>query len=250
MKARFIFSPIVLLVALSIILSSCTEMANKLAGMAINYQFEFEREDTIKWGKVIENDLTLPAFSAIDAEGVVCVIFTQDSTCSVSVRANEKCLDAYKFEVRKDELNIKLKDSKSSYDKKTPGVTLYVSAPLLTSVELSGAGKVEMRNQTDMQGILEVELNGACNFVVDTLLVDGLDLEANGAAKCTLAKVSAKEDIEIEINGAGDISANVFCQDLRVELNGASKGVFTGECQKIVCDENGASKVDFSNLKR
>ena len=62
--------------------------------------------------------------------------------------------------------------------------------------------------------------------------------------------VSAKENIEIEMNGAGDIDANVFCQGLRVEMNGAGKGTVTGECKNLICDENGASKVDFSKLKR
>lgn len=77
-----------------------------------------------------------------------------------------------------------------------------------------------------------------------------LELETNGAAKCTFANVTAEGDIEIETNGAGNIDANVFCQDLRIELNGAGTGVVTGECKKLVCEENGAGKIDFSKLKR
>ena len=250
MKARFIFSPIVLLVALSIILSSCTDAVNKLATVALNHTLEFEHEDTVKWGKMVEKDLDLPAFSTIKAEGLVCVVYTQDSVCSVRVRANEKCLNAYKFEVRKDELKTKLKDANYKINNVTPGVILYVSAPYITDVELAGGGKVDLQGKMDMSGTLNIELNGACNLVIDTLSVGALDIEGNGAARCNLAKVSATEDIEIELNGAGDINANVFCQDLRVDLNGAGKGVFTGECKQLICEENGASKVDFSKLKR
>jgi len=250
MKARFILSPIVLLVALSIVLSSCTDAVNKLAQVvALNHTFEFEQKDTVKWGKIVEKDLDLPSFSTIDAEGLACVVYTKDSVCSVRVRANEKCLDAYKFEVRKNELETRLKDSKK-INKNTPGIILYVSAPYLSNIELSGGGKVELRGNIDMPGTLEVELNGACNLVIDTLSVDELNLEGNGATKCNFAKVSTKENIEIELNGAGDIDANVFCQDLRIQMNGAGKGVFSGECKKLICEENGASKVDFSKLKR
>ena len=250
MKARFIFSPIVLLVALSIILSSCTETVNKLTAMALNNTFEFEREDSVKWGRIVEENLELPSFSSIDAEGVVCIVYTQDSTCSVRVRANEKCLEAYKYEVRKDELNVRLKEGTGNLNKKTPGITLYVTAPTLSAVDFSGGGKVKMVGEIDMPGKMEIELNGACNLIVDSLSVDALNLETNGASSCSLNKITTKEDIEIEINGAGDINANVFCQELRIELNGASKGVFTGECKKLVCEENGASKVDFSKLKK
>ena len=250
MKARFILSPIVLLVALSIILSSCTEAVNKLTTMALNDTFEFEREDSVKWGRIVEENLELPFFSSIEAEGVICIVYTQDSTCSVRVRANEKCLEAYKYEVRKNELNVKLKEGTGNFGKKTPGIILYVTAPSLSGVDFSGGGKVKMVGEIDMPGKLDLELNGACHLIVDSLSVSSFDLETNGASSCTLSKITTKEDIEIEINGAGDINANVFCQELRIELNGASKGVFTGECKKLVCEENGASKVDFSKLKK
>jgi hypothetical protein len=251
MKARFIFTPIVLLVALSIILSSCTDAVNKLASVALNHNFEYEHEDTVKWGRIVEEDLNLPAFSAIDAEGLVSVVFTQhDSISRVRVRANQKCLDEYKFEVRKDELKVKMKKADTKIDKTTPGIILYVTAPALTGVELSGGGIVTLLRRIDIPGTLNIELNGACKLFADSLSVGELELEANGASKCDFAHIIAKENIEIEINGAGDIDANVFCQDLRIQMNGAGKGVFSGECKKLICEENGASKVDFSKLKR
>ena len=66
-----------------------------------------------------------------------------------------------------------------------------------------------------------------------------------------LGKVTAKEDIEIEMSGAGEIKANVFCQDLSIEINGAGEAVLSGECKgTFSCEQNGASKIDTSNLKR
>ena len=250
MKARFFLTPIVLLVALSILFSSCTEAVNKLASAVVNHTFQFEREDTVMWGKVVEQTCYISDFQSLDIEGVVCVIYTQDSTYSVRVRGNEKCLKEYSVGLDDDELKVRLKNGKDTVNDKTPGIILYVSAPVLTSIDFSGGGKVMMQGQIDMPNELEVELNGASNFIVDSLAVGALDLETNGAAKCSIAKLETKGNIEIEVNGAGEINANVFCQDLRIELNGASNGTFSGECKKLVCEENGASKVDFSNLKR
>lgn len=249
MKARFILTPIVLLVALSVILSSCTETLNKIAAAATNHQFQFEREDTVKWGRVTEQSYDMSGFSALDVSGVVCVIYGQDSVYSVRIRGNEKCLKAYKVESDGDELKVRIKNGDNITDK-TPGIILYVTAPYLTDVEFSGGGKLMMQGRIDLPGELKVELNGAANFIVDSLSVGALEVETNGAASCTLTRVTAGGDIEIETNGASNINANVFCNELRIEMNGAGQGTFTGECKKLVFDENGASRIDFSKLKR
>jgi hypothetical protein len=250
MKARFILTPIVLMVALSIILSSCTDAVNKLATAAVNHQFQFEREDSVKWGKLVERTCNLPDFTALDVDGVICLVYTQDSVCSVRIRGNEKCLEAYNVGMNEDELKVSLKERNGKINDNTPAIILYVSAPVLKEVEFSGGGKVEMRGQIEMPGKLAVELNGATNFVADSMAVGSLELETNGASKCSIAKLETIGNVEIEVNGAGDIDVNVFCQDLRIEMNGAGKGTFSGECKKLVCEENGASKIDFSKLKR
>jgi len=225
-------------------------MINKAAMYAINETTNFEFEDTAEWGIVIDQDISLPAFSAIDAEGRVCIIFAQDSACSVRVHGNEKCLADYKFSVRDNELKVDLLDFTGSVSKKTAAVTLYVTAPSLSEVDLSGAGKLHVVGTMVQPGELEVELSGAGEINMEDLTVRELNLTVNGTAKCALDKVKATEDIEIELNGAGNIEANVFCQVLDVELNGAANAVFSGECKRLISEENGSSKVDFTNLKR
>ena len=250
MKARFIFTPIVLLVALSIILSSCTEMATKFAEKVAKETMDFEYEDSAKWGSVMEQELSFPAFTSIKTRGKVCIVLSQDSVSSVRVRANKKCIEAYTFDVRRDELRIECKGFKGNVDKNTPLVTFYIAVPNLQELELTGAGKLEVVGTMEQTEPLEIEINGAGKVNIDTLSVASLNVELNGVADCSFAKVMAQGDIEIDVNGAGDINANVFCQELEVELNGAGKAVLSGECKNFVCEENGASKVDFSNLKR
>ena len=250
MKARFIFTPIVLLAALCISLSSCTEMANKFAEKVAKDALDFEYEDSAKWGTVTEQELSFPAFNNIKTKGKVCIVLSQDSVSAVRVRANKKCIEAYKFDVRKDELRIECKDFKGNVNKNTPPVTFYIAVPNLNELEITGAGKLEVVGTMVQEEPLEIEINGAGEVNIDTLSVASLNVKLNGVADCSFANVTAQGDIEIEVNGAGDINANVFCQELEVELNGAGKAILSGECKNFVCDENGASKVDFSNLKR
>ena len=250
MKARFIFTPIVLLVALSIILSSCTEMANKFAEKVAKEALDFEYEDSAKWGTLTEQELSFPAFNSIKTKGKVCIVLSQDSVSAVRVRANKKCMEAYKFDVRKDELRIECKGFKGQVDRNTPPVTFFIAVPNLKELEITGAGKLEVIGTMVQEEPLEIEINGVGEVNIDTLSVASLNVELNGVADCSFTNVTAQGDIEIEVNGAGDINANVFCQKLEVELNGAGKAVLSGECKNFVCDENGASKVDFSNLKR
>jgi hypothetical protein len=250
MKTRFIFSPVVLLVVIAVVFSGCTETLNKFVEKIAKESMNFEFEDSVKWGNIVEQNIVLPSFNSIKAKGVTRIVVTQDTACSVRIRANEKCLEAYHFGVKRDELRVEYKDFQGNVDKNTPAITLYVTVPCLEEVEITGAGKMEVSGRMEQVGGLGVEINGVGEVCVDTLSVEGLKLELNGASECTLVKVTAQEDIEIEVNGAGNLNANVFCQELEVELNGAGKAVLSGECKNLVCEENGASRVDFSKLRR
>ena len=249
MKKRLLL-PAMLLVVVNILFSSCSELAKKVAMKALNESAEFEKEDTVKWGNVVEQDLDLPPFFAIDAKGAVRIVFVQDSTFSVRVRGNKKCVEAYKYEVRKDELKVEPKDFNGKVKKSSPAVTLFICAPCLYEVDIEGAGKLELTGSIAQAGSLEIDIAGAGEITVDDLAVTDLSIELNGAGKCDIAKVTATGDIEIEVNGAGELNANVFCQELSVELNGAGNAVLSGECKKLRCEENGASKIDYSKLNR
>ena len=250
MKARSIFLPFLLLSALAALFSGCSDFVKKVALKAATESVDYEKEDTAKWGSVIDRDLDLPIFSAIDAKGAVRIVFVQDSIYSVRAHGNEKCIANYKFVVKKDELNVEPKDFNGSVNNRTPSITLFITAPNLTEIEFAGAGKLEIPDAVTLPGSLNIEMEGAGDVSIGDLTAESLSLEMSGAGKCDLAKVTTTDDIEIEVNGAGDVNANVFCQELSVELNGAANAVFSGECKNYTYENNGACKADFSNLKR
>lgn len=250
MKSRFNFFPIVLLLVSVFSLTSCTEFVNKIVENMAKETLDFEQMDSAKWGKVIEKELDLTSFNSIKTKGKVCIILSQDSAYYVRVRSNEKCVEAYKYEVKKGELRIEHKDFKGNVGKNTPPVTLYISVPDLKEVELTGAGKLHVQGTMEQTESLDIEVSGAGQVDIDTLSVKSMKVELSGASNCKFAKVVAEQDIEIEVNGAGDINANVFCEDLEVEINGAGNVVLGGECKNHTFTQAGAAKIDSSNLKK
>ena len=248
MKTRSILFPVVLLSAAVFSLTSCTDMVKKAAMKAIDETAEFEKEDTVKWGPVVEQDIELPSFSAIEAKGAVRIVFTQDSALSVRIRGNEKCIADYKFVVKNDELKVGPKDFSGSVNKRTPAVTIFVAAPNLSEIAFYGVGQLDMPDAVVLPRSLEIELQGAGEVSIEDLTAEELDIQISGAGKCNIAKATTAGDIEIEVNGAGEVNANVFCQELSVELNGAGNAVLSGECKSFSCEQNGASKIDTSNL--
>lgn len=252
MNLRNILIPFVAAMGTMFSLSSCDGVVSKVTQKVLSRNsMGFDYKDSDKWGKVVECDLDLSDFHSIEASGAVKVVLSQDNTCSVRVRSNEKCLEQYDIEVRRGKLNIHEKGfGKNSITKETPSVTLYISVPLLDKMEFSGGCELEMLGVISMSSDLEIEMNGAAKVKVDTLSVHNLDVELNGACDLSASSINAAEDVELEMNGAGSANVCVFCQNLSVELNGAGTATLTGECNNLKCDENGASNVDFSNLKR
>lgn len=230
--------------------SSCGEMGRKIARMVIRNAMSFDFKDSEQWGKVISKNLELSPFTELDASGVVKVILVQDTTTSVRVEGNEKCVESYNIEVRRGELKVSLKNDDGKVSGDTPAIALYVAVPSLSKAEFRGGSEFHIQGNFAQDIDMDIDVSGAGNVKIDTLSVRNLDVEISGAADITMAQVEAVEDVEMEISGAGDVRANTFSKNLRIEMGGACNAVLTGECTKLIAEENGASNLDFSGLKR
>lgn len=249
MKTRFIFIPIMLALALATALSSCTRFANAMTEYATK-MLDHNYEDSEELGKVVENKVEVRPFAKMDINGAVKVVLTQDSVCTLEVRGNEKCVAEYTITVDDNELDVRRKDGSSNVNEATPRITIYVTAPRMEEVELNGACELSVPGKAAFGGDMEIAGNGASGFNIDTLEVDNLELEMNGAGKVNAAMITASGKVGMEANGAGKIDAQVFCDKLSVEFNGAGKAVLSGECNSLrERGSNAACDIDTSGLK-
>ena len=202
MKDRLKYLFAVLLLLLLMPFTSCVKYSQNAMG--------FNYEDSKEWGKVVTRELPLPTFAAIETSGAVRVVLTQDSNPSVRVYGNEKCIDAYDIEVHSNELNVSLKDHAGQLSKQTPSVIVYVSVPAMEEIELSGAGELYIQGSMVQDADMKIRVNGSGKVEMDTLRIRNLDMVFSGAAELNISEAVVAEDAKIKVNGAGNITANVF----------------------------------------
>ncbi len=242
MKAKHIFCAALMMTG-TMLLTSCDELIKKGVHAMMESVSNHNYEDSEEWGKVITTPLELGDFETIDVTGAVRVVFTQDTVCHVTAYGNEKAIDKYKIEVEDKELNVKLKEYNGKINKKTALMTVYVSAPYLKSLEVSGAGDVDFEDEIFQSVPLSSQVEGAGEISIDSLEVTDLDLDINGAGDAKITWLKAQGDVSMEVNGAGNLEGNIIAGNIKTEVNGAGDINLNVDCDKVESEVNGAGDV-------
>ncbi len=237
----------------SLTFSSCIDIMNeltkKILEKSISEATNFDYEDSESLGEIVTRELALSPFSEIDASGAVQVVIRQDSVCGVSVTGNEKCLDMYSVEVVDNELEVKLRSFSGKVSKHTPHITVNVKTPSISEVEVSGAGNIEFAGNFVNDMPLSLELSGAGNISVDSLIVPSFTADVSGAGSFCANKITSRGDVKIELSGAGNIKADVHCKKVKAEISGVGDLTLTGSCvKKIINASSRVVAVDTSGL--
>ena len=94
-------------------------------------------------------------------------------------------------------------------------------------------------------------VNGASDFNVGNLRSDGdLDIEINGAGDLDFDSILCNS-LTLEVNGAADanLTSISVLKDLKVEVNGAGDVTVTGNAQDASFSVNGAGDIDATGLQ-
>ena len=97
----------------------------------------------------------------------------------------------------------------------------------------------------------KLTVNGATDFDVDALRMDGdLDIEINGAGDLDFNRITCNS-LTLEVNGAADakLTAVDILKSLKVEVNGAGDVDITGNALDASFEVNGAGDIDATGLK-
>ena len=152
----------------------------------------------------------LSGYTSIHIDGVATVCFTQSDTYSCRIEGKAKELARLTTTVENGILTIdQRKESKPNQN--LQGATLYLSAPALEKVGIDGVGKFECEG--------------------------------------TLKAGNIRQTAQIDIDGVGKGSINVYCDHLKATADGVSSLKLSGKARTATLRDSFLGKIDNRRLK-
>ena len=165
-------------------------------------------------------------FSSIRITSVANVIFTQGDDCSLRLEGKEKWVKLTTTEVKNGYLVISFKKGEKSV-KNINGLKLYVTAPTLEAVELTGVGNLECK---------------------EPLKLDDFTLCINGVGSAEVADLTCHR-FTVSLNGVGDAEVNVDCDYLKARMGGVGNLELRGSAGEADVSRSGIGSLNTKRLK-
>ncbi len=165
-------------------------------------------------------------FSSIRITSVANVIFTQGDDCSLRLEGKEKWVKLTTTEVKNGYLVISFKKGEKSV-KNINGLKLYVTAPTLEAVELTGVGSLECK---------------------EPLKLDDFTLRINGVGSAEVADLTCHR-FTVSLNGVGDAEVNVDCDYLKARMGGVGSLELRGSAGEADVSRSGIGSLNTKRLK-
>lgn len=197
--------------------------------------------DSEKWGKVITRPIETSQFSHICLAGNADIKFTQGDTLSVEAYGNEKAIEATDIRVEGNVLTVSRKEDIRG---NVPHIKLLITAPSIESVEVSGAGDIDFKGETELSGDLALTISGAGDIDINKLKCNALSVTINGAGDLTAKKIKS-EKATMQINGTGDIDAEIKATDITLTVNGSGDADLDVKCNNLTVTASGTGDVEL-----
>ena len=169
-------------------------------------------------GNVMNQTKSVQGVNQVSLDGTGTVILIQGNQESLTIEAEDNIIPHIQSNVNGNKLSL-------SYDTNTPTPTktvkYYLTLKDLSSISISGAGKVET-NGFKTQSLI-ISTNGAGEGNMSGLNINKLTVNLSGAGKMNMAGTAT--DQTITISGAGDyLARDLKSQTTTITINGAGKG--------------------------
>lgn len=181
-------------------------------------------------------------FSSISVSGVAVVIYTQGKDYSVRVLESPRIKTIVKLKGRTLDISNESKKKHSLSLKKEQLPKVYVSAPQLSDIDVSGVAYFTTKKLET--GNLDVDISGAGKVNLGQVTCQNFDLDVSGAAKLE-GSLKAK-DADIDISGAAKVNASIHGNSVKVDNSGASNVQLDVDCKQLKADNSGAGKLKIS----
>ncbi|MGN0282677.1 MAG: head GIN domain-containing protein [Prevotella sp.] len=210
----------------------------------VSCSFSATVDDTI-----VEEDRAVQTFTQIQIMGSPTVVYTQGNKCSVRVKAPKDMIKKISTVCKGNRLEIETKGGINfwgfkgdSYDK----VTVYVTSPDITGVELNGSGDFKSDNPIDTDNIYLTVRGSGDISVKGRLICDNAQLQVTGSGDLEVENLEALTN-NVVLIGSGDLEVrqrNV--KDTKVQLTGSGDiKVDCDRCDKLESQLTGSGDISI-----
>ena len=239
------FNKIILAICLGITLysmTSCTLSNDELKRIIRKEAGKDDFRDSEKWGKVITKTLDLGEFTHINLKGNADINFHQGDTLSVEAYGNEKAIEGNDIYVENGTLVVKMKEHA---DGRQPSIKIIITAPTLESIDVAGAGDIELKDTLEFDGDLNINVSGAGDVEIDRLKCKNFSIHISGAGDIDAQKIKCKGKADMQISGAGDMKADLKANDISVTISGAGDADLDVKCQNLTVAAGGSGEIEL-----
>lgn len=210
--------------AKKIVLTATTLVLTSLAGLA-------------QTNEIIKKEIITPTFTGIEAAGIFNVIITDNATTKIIVETSTENQSNITVEVKNDKLAL----STNGKSIKNGKVNVYIDAPVINSIKLSGSAELTTNGEL-IEDKLTIEMSGAAEGDMQ-LKVTELATKLSGAAELKLTGTALNHSTTI--SGAAELkSIDLKTENTTAKLSGAGHGKVNVK-NELNAKISGAASISF-----
>lgn len=200
-------------------------------------------------GVYVSRDTAVASFSTIRVSGAVDVDFVQSPGRSeVRIYASDNIIQYVKVKSVGGVLTIETAYPKNVRQIGDVDINVTVSAPDLSSVDISGASDFECPALAVGDKKFTIVCSGASDIEIKNLSSSSLEVDMSGASNLDVDR-AVTGDVSINVSGASDVELeDISAGNVSAVLSGASVLSLSGKAESAEYAASGASKVDACEL--
>ncbi len=169
--------------------------------------------------KVITETRSVDNFHHVDLATSANVYIEQGATYQINVETSKNLQAIVQTEVRDGLLSISSKKDKCIQELET--LNVYIKAPNLSKISISGAGSIYMPNEFANNAFI-VWSSGSGSIIIDSLQTDELSVNVSGSGDTQVSCIDSLTNIEIWSSGAGVVDLkNTLTENVTANLSGS-----------------------------
>ena len=166
-------------------------------------------------------------FTRIEVTSVGQIYFTQSPKVTFRIEGKEKYVKNTTSEVHGGVLEIDLKDKGRSRKGNKNGVTIYLTAPTLESVEFAGVGSFNCR---------------------ETLKADDICFDIEGVGSLDVRDLQCKT-LTLRLQGVGDADVEVHADHVDASMEGVGSVTLRGKTRTAELEKSGIGSLNTRKLE-